>query len=156
MKKKILMMMAFIVFTMNMMMASVTEPDPDLQEKRPNFAEMQLNQVLCALKLDDKTAARFIPVYKKYQQDMWNCRRPRIRKKPSQMTDEDIRKDIEGQFAEGRKMIDVKEKYYKQFKKILNMKQIQLIYRVERMNMQRLGREFERRDMHQLPVTPKR
>ena len=61
------------------------------------------------------------------------------------MTDEEIAQEIERQFTQGRKVIDVKEKYYKEFKKILTMKQIREVYRLERFNMRRMGKEINRR-----------
>ena len=99
--------------------------------KRPDFAEMQLKQVLDALMLDDKTAAEFTPVYKDYQKEMKDCRLPRMKKRGTEMTDDEIAKEIESEFAQGRKVIDVKEKYYKKFKKILSCKKIYLVQKAE-------------------------
>ena len=123
--------------------------------KRPDFAEMQLNQVLDALMLDDKTASEFTPVYKDYQKEMKDCRLPRMKKRGTEMTDDEIAKEIESEFAQGRKVIDVKEKYYKKFKKILTMKQIRKIYSLERSNMRRLGWEMNRRQGHKAPPMPR-
>ena len=113
--------------------------------QRSDFAEMQLKQVLNVLMLDDKTEAKFVPVYKEYQKEMKDCRMPRLRKKAGEMSDEEIAREIERQFVQGRKMIDVKEKYYHKFKKILSMKQVQKIYRLEHANMHLLGKEMNRR-----------
>lgn len=123
--------------------------------KRPDFAEMQLKQVLDALMLDDKTAAEFTSVYKDYQKEMKDCRLPRMKKRGTEMTDDEIAKEIESEFAQGRKVIDVKEKYYKKFKKILTMKQIRKIYSLERSNMRRLGWEMNRRQGHKAPPMPR-
>ena len=75
------------------------------------------------------------------------------------MTDDEIAQEIEQQFAQGRKLIDVKEKYYKKFKKILTMKQIRKIYSLERFNMRRVGREMDRRQHRgkaPMPQKPRR
>lgn len=123
--------------------------------KHPNFEEVQLKQVLKSLMLDDKTQAKFIPVYQKYQKDMKACCKPQVKKKNAEMTDAEIANEIEHQFKQGRKIIDVKEKYYKEFKKILTMKQIQKIYRLERMNMRHIGKEMNRRQgMKRPPISP--
>ena len=114
-------------------------------------------QVLDALMLDDATAAKFTPVYQAYQKEMRECRLPRLKKKSNEMTDEEIAQEIERQFTQGRKVIDVKEKYYKEFKKILTMKQIREVYRLERFNMRRMGKEINRRQgmkPHPMPGMP--
>ena len=80
-----------------------------------------------------------------YQEEMKACHMPRPAKKYQDMTDDEIAKSIEEQFAHGRKMLDVKEKYYKEFKKVLNIRQIQKIYKLERSNMHRLGKEMNHR-----------
>ena len=98
-----------------------------------------------SLMLDDATAAKFTPVYQAYQKEMRECRLPRLKKKSNEMTDEEIAQEIERQFTQGRKVIDVKEMYYKEFKKILTMKQIREVYRLERFNMRRMGKEINRR-----------
>ena len=122
--------------------------------KRPDFAEMQLKQVMNALMLDDETANKFMPIYKDYQKEMNECRLPRMKKRGTEMTDDEIAQEIESQFEQGRKVIDVKEKYYKKFKKILTMKQIRKIYSLERSNMRHLGREMNRRQMwRKMPVS---
>ena len=126
-------------------------PDELAQQMLP------LKQVLDALMLDDATAAKFTPVYQAYQKEMRECRLPRLKKKSNEMTDEEIAQEIERQFTQGRKVIDVKEKYYKEFKKILTMKQIREVYRLERFNMRRMGKEINRRQgmkPHPMPGMP--
>lgn len=48
------------------------------------------------------------------------------------MTDEQIATMLRNQFAQSRKMLDIREKYYNEFSKILSQKQIMKIYQQER------------------------
>ncbi len=51
------------------------------------------------------------------------------------MTDAEIAKMLKDQFAQSRKMLDIREKYYNEFSKILSQKQIMKIYQQEKSNM---------------------
>lgn len=157
MKQKMVMWLTAFVLLAGSLSAQETKNDARTERKRPDFAAMQLKQVLNALMLDDATAAKFTPVYQAYQKEMRECRLPRLKKKSNEMTDEEIAQEIERQFTQGRKVIDVKEKYYKEFKKILTMKQIREVYRLERFNMRRMGKEINRRQgmkPHPMPGMP--
>lgn len=155
MKRRIVMLLSAVVLLTGSLSAQNEKDAKSRPAKRPDFAEMQLKQVLDALMLDDKTAAEFTSVYKDYQKEMKDCRLPRMKKRGTEMTDDEIAKEIESEFAQGRKVIDVKEKYYKKFKKILTMKQIRKIYSLERSNMRRLGWEMNRRQGHKAPPMPR-
>ena len=155
MKRRIVMLLSVVVLLTGSLSAQNEKDAKSRPAKRPDFAEMQLKQVLDALMLDDKTAVEFTPVYKDYQKEMKDCRLPRMKKRGTEMTDDEIAKEIESEFAQGRKVIDVKEKYYKKFKKILTMKQIRKIYSLERSNMRRLGWEMNRRQGHKVPPMPR-
>ena len=54
-------------------------------------------------------------------------------------------KQIKDQFAQSRKILDVREKYYNEFRKILSPKQIMKIYQTEKSNANKFRKEFDRR-----------
>ena len=56
-----------------------------------------------------------------------------------------MEQQIKGRFAQSRKILDVREKYYDEFRKILSPKQIMKIYRTEQNNANKLKKEFDRR-----------
>ena len=96
------------------------------------FMERQTNQMVNTLMLDDAAAARFVPVYQNYL-------------KEPVLTDAEVERQIKGRFAQSRKILDVREKYYDEFRKILSPKQIMKIYRTEQNNADKLKKEFDRR-----------
>lgn len=134
------------------------------RKQRPTQEQMiqrQTNQMVKTLMLDDATAAKFVPVYESYLKEMRECRMmnrtPRAERmqgtqanaqkdgqKPV-MSDEEIAKMIKNQFAQSRKMLDIREKYYNEFSKILSQKQIMKLYQQERNNMHKFRKEFDRR-----------
>lgn len=109
---------------------------------------MQCNQVVKALLLDDATAAKFTPVYMQYLKELSESRVSNSRKlkaketatpenvqktEPKSIpTDAEVEKAIKDRFAQSRKILDIREKYYNEFRKILSPKQIMKIYQLER------------------------
>lgn len=61
------------------------------------------------------------------------------------LTDAEIEKQIKDQFAQSRKILDIREKYYNEFRKILSPKQIAKIYQTEKSNANKFRKEFDRR-----------
>ena len=106
--------------------------------------QRQANRMADELMLDDKTSAKFVDVYQQYLTEMKGCReeyrkttapngRPqkpseRVRGQKPDLTDAEIEARIENRFAHSRKMLDIREKYYKELKKILTPRQLQKIY----------------------------
>lgn len=136
------------------------------KKQRPTqeqLLQMQTNQMVKTLMLDDATAAKFTPVYEKYLKELRECRmmnrKPRMEKGKAQgteanakkeaskptMTDTEIATMLKNQFTQSRKMLDIREKYYNEFSKILSQKQIMKIYQQEKMNASKFKKEFDRR-----------
>lgn len=133
------------------------------KKQRPTpeqMMQMQTNQMIKSLMLDDATAAKFTPIYQKYVKELRECRmmniKPRVKKDETQateatktprsaMTDADIAKMLKDQFAQSRKMLDIREKYYNEFSKILSQQQILKIYQQEKSNASKFKKEFDRR-----------
>ena len=138
------------------------------KKQRPTqeqMIQMQTERMVKSLMLDDATAAKFTPMYEKYLKEVRECRmmnhKPRVKKDAPQgtdangaapqkpaMTDADIAQQIKGQFTQSRKMLDIREKYYNDFSKILSQKQIMKIYQMERSCADKFKKEFERRKGH--------
>lgn len=133
------------------------------KKKRPTpeqFVEHQTKQMVGMLMLDDATAARFAPVYKNYLKELRECGMMGRRQSPARqgaeesvkksepkpaLTDAEVERQIKERFAQSRKILDVREKYYDEFRKILSPKQIEKIYRTEQSNAGKLRTEFDRR-----------
>lgn len=142
------------------------------EKKRPTPEQMmqiQTNQMVRALMLDDATTAKFTPIYQKYMKELRECRmmniKPRVKKDANQdaeadrnprpaMTDADIAKMLKDQFAQSRKMLDIREKYYNEFSKILSQKQILKLYQQEKSNASKFKKEFDRRKGQKLGQKP--
>ncbi|MBV3636545.1 hypothetical protein [Bacteroides cellulosilyticus] len=139
---------------------SAQNKDNKTNKQRPTPEQMiqrQANQMVTKLMLDDATAAKFTPVYEKYLKDLSECRMMNRRERPRNnnaeatsatkpvLTDAEIEKQIKDQFAQSRKILDIREKYYNEFRKILSPKQIAKIYQTEKSNANKFRKEFDRR-----------
>ena len=139
---------------------SAQNKDNKDNKQRPTpeqMAQRQTNQMVKTLMLDDATAAKFTPVYENYLKELRECRmmnrRDRMKNSNAEAkqtpkpvpTDAEIEKQIKDQFAQSRKILDVREKYYNEFRKILSPKQIMKIYQTEKSNANKFRKEFDRR-----------
>lgn len=128
------------------------------QFNREQMQEMQANQIIKGLALDDATATKFIPVYKSYMEEMratrstMNARQPdgkqnlTDKKAPKPIpTDAEVEQSIKARFAQSRKMLDIREKYYNEFRKFLTPKQIQKMYNMEKRNGEKFRKEMNKR-----------
>lgn len=165
MMKKFFYVMAIAMLMGGQMTVSAQAKDNKAKRQRPTqeqMMQMQTDQMVKALMLDDATATKFTPVYQNYLKDLRECRimnrKPREKEEaaapdatepapaPRQaMTDDEIAKMLKEQFAQSRKMLDIREKYYNEFSKILSQKQIMKIYQQEKINASKFQREFDRR-----------
>ena len=118
------------------------------------MVDMQAGKIVNDLGLDDKTAAKFTDVYRKYMMDMEKVRkeylpeRPKVKPeagKPYMPTDAEVDKKMRDRFKQSRKMLDIREKYYDEFRKFLSPKQVQKVYDHGQMNRGKFHKEMNRR-----------
>ena len=115
-------------------------------------AEMQANKIIGELGLDDKTAAKFTDVYKKYMKEMNDLRKeymPKVKagevSMSSMPTDAEVDKMMRNRFKQSRETLDIREKYYDEFRKFLSPKQVQKVYDQGQMNQGKFFKEMNRR-----------
>ena len=138
--------------------AQADKPKGKREHKRPTMEQiiqMQSQRIVDELGLDDKTAAKFAEVYKKYMKEMDDLRKQYMPAKsdlkkdkpsmPKSLTDAEVDKMMRDRFAQARKMLDVREKYYDEFRKFLSPKQVQKVYNQGMANKERFHKEMRRR-----------
>ena len=138
--------------------AQADKPKGKREHKRPTLEQiiqMQSQRIVDELGLDDKTAAKFAEVYKKYMKEMDDLRKQYMPSKsdfkkdkpsmPKSLTDAEVDKMMRDRFVQARKMLDVREKYYDEFRKFLSPKQVQKVYNQGMANKERFHKEMRRR-----------
>ena len=107
--------------------AQQQEPSLDsyIESVRADLRADKIAIITQAMRFNDKDAAAFWPVYKKYEYDLSNLNDQRVKlikeyaEKFITMTDADAKSMAERMFDYESRRIDLKKKYFKEFNKVL-------------------------------------
>lgn len=83
------------------------------------------------LMLDEATAKEFAPIYKEYLTALAECcpkQGKACQKSACNLTDEQIKQNIENCISADAKRAEVREKYYKKLSKVLTARQLQVVF----------------------------
>lgn len=148
--RKALMVCLLMVASTCMVMAQ--QPNANTKnrgDKRANMeqlAQKQAERISQTLAFDDKTSKKFIETFCNCRKEMAAIRMERHHgKKSSEMTDAEIEKSIKVKFQQGRKLLDIREKYYAAYSKFLTQRQIQRVYELERQDMKHFAKRGQQR-----------
>ena len=137
-------------------------PHKGMKMTPEKMAEFQANRLSNELGLDDATSAKFVEVYQKYMKALGEVHMEFANKfkkanaeitkegnimKPGfkSLTDAQVDQMMKDRFAISRKTLDVREKYYDEFRKFLSPKQVQKVYDQGFMNRGKFQNEMNRR-----------
>ncbi|MBD5192764.1 MAG: hypothetical protein HDS88_07715 [Bacteroidales bacterium] len=113
----------------------------------------EANWLVEKLKIKGDSAVKFNKIYSDYRTEMeavrakykWN--EPAVvNGKKTPLTDKQVEENLHNGFKMGHKMIDIREKYYKQFKTVLSPSKIEKMFRYERKIMERKREEVKKRE----------
>ena len=108
---------------------------------REQMAEAQAKHIAHDLALDDATSQKLVKTFCDYQKEVWALgAAKRNKKKAEEMTDAEVEQSIKARMERSQKILDLREKYYKEYNKFLTPKQIQRVYDLEQQTIKRLGR----------------
>ena len=129
-------MRKMIIIAMTLLMAiSLNAQQPAAKQDGKARIEQQVRQYTAAFSLNEQQAQQFGTLYKAYSKkmkaihDLYQHEQPATGTEP---TDEQIEQRILDNFAQSRAILDVREQYYKEFRKILTPKQINKIFEDEK------------------------
>ena len=106
---------------------------------REQLSEAQARHIAHDLALDDATTQKFVKTFCDYQKEVW-AMGPKVKapKKKAEMTDAETDQVIKARMERSKKILDLREKYYKEYSKFLTPRQIQRVYELEKKSMKRL------------------
>lgn len=162
MKTKYLILTVMTVLMGTQVMDAQNAPEKRSRKRMTmeQMAEMQAGKLVGDMGLDDKTAAKFTDMYKKYMKELNDVRkessedfkrRMAEQKKDGQkpkmqpLTDAEVDKMMRDRFKQSRKMLDIREKYYDEFRKFLSSKQVQKVFDQGQKNHGKFDKEKSRR-----------
>ena len=104
-----------------------TEQTVRQRMSREQLAEVQARHIAKAVGLDEALTKKYVATYCDSQKEIWSLG-PRMKRDSS----------MEDRFDRSRKVIDIREKYYKKYKSFLTDDQIDQVYKEERRVMQHM------------------
>ena len=118
---------------------NATQKEKDTGENSKEMQKRMTQRLVNNLMLDDATAAKVTPLYEAYMKELQDCMPERkapesdeVKEKapepPKELTDSEIESQMKARFNNERKALDVREKYYAQFSKILTQKQVMKVF----------------------------
>ena len=110
---------------------------------REQLAEVQAKHIAKEMAMDEATSQRFIETFCQFQRDIWALG-SRPKQTHNQMTDEETEQALKARFAHSQKILDLRQKYYAIYSEFLTQKQIQRVYELERLMMERLSKRSRR------------
>lgn len=106
---------------------------------REELAEKQARHIAHKLALDDATTQKYVATYKAYQQEVWALG-PRVKRHQANSSEAEAEQANKARMERSQKILDLREKYYKEYSKFLTQRQIERAYELERKSMNRLAR----------------
>lgn len=115
---------------------------------REELAERQANHIASAIKLDKNDTQRYVRTYCSFQKELWALG-PRLGKKSKSqahaMTEEQLETSMEQRFERSQQILNLRRKYYNEYKKFLTPQQIDNAYKHEKALMNRLSKHRKNR-----------
>lgn len=138
-------MLSMMVMTIAMLAVSMNLSAQENQSKkqrmsREQLAEAQAKHIAHDLALDDATTVKLVKTFCDYQKEVWALGPRAVKGQKTDMTDAETEQAIKARMERSKKILDLREKYYKEYSKFLTPKQIQRVYDLENQTMKRLGR----------------
>jgi len=126
--------MLFVMMALMLMLGTLSAQQPSGQNGKERL-EQQVRHYTAAFSLNDAQAQQFGALYKAYNKKMRAVHDLYHQPRPAEgttLTDEQVEKRILDNFAQSRAILDVREQYYNEFRKILTPTQINRIFEDEK------------------------
>lgn len=142
---------AFVFFITTMVVGLNVEAQnldrfPRLRER---IAQAKLREIKASLQLDEATFNRFSPVYLRYEQEVTSIdfrKMGRLMKVDADsLSTSDADELIVNQLTAAKQLVQIREKYYHEFRKVIAPQQIIKLYQTEAELRKKVIQELKRR-----------
>ena len=110
---------------------------------REQLAEVQAKHIARELAFSDAVTEKFVKTFCDCQKEIWALG-PRPRPGKQGMSEQENEERIKQRFAMSEKILNIRQKYYKEYSKFLTQTQIEKVYEQERKMMNRLANRGNR------------
>ncbi|MDD5570242.1 MAG: hypothetical protein PHD97_03705 [Bacteroidales bacterium] len=129
------------------------QPNPVKQEqKREKIDAMKVGFITNQLQLTPQEAQVFWPIYNQYEKEKRDAMKSRATERfnaktnSDKMTDKDWEKLADDEIIFAQKMLDLAKKYHAQFKTVLPIKKVVLLYKAEKLFRKELLKKIKDRN----------
>jgi len=138
---------------------SVLFSKPEVHAQNPNrfpllherIVQAKLHEIRSSLNLDQPTFMRFRPIYVQYEREITSIDYQKMarlmRVDADSLSADEAEQLIVNQLETAKKLINVREKYYKEFRTVLTPQQIIKLYQTEAELRKKVMQEIKRRRM---------
>lgn len=113
--------------------AIAQQPNRQQQVSREQLAEIEAKHIAHELAFSDAVSGKFVATYCNYKKDIWALG-PRLRpNRRGRASEQDNEERIKQRFARSEKILNIRQKYYKEYSKFLTQTQIEKVYEQVRM-----------------------
>lgn len=148
-KHQVLSVLTLILMSFAFMQPSFAQKPDQQRISREQLAETQAKHIAKELGLKKDKKKRYIDTYVRYQKEVWALgpreRRVRSKNRNHRQTDEQLKAKQQQRFERNQQMLNLREKYYKEYIQFLTPSQIEKSYQLERNMMQRLAKSRQNR-----------
>ena len=135
-----IMMIASCATTFAQQYNNTQRPSQKQRISREQLAEVQAKHIASELAFSDAVTEKFIKTYCNYQKEIWALG-SRIKPQKGSSTEQENEEQIKQRFARSEKILNIRQKYYKEYSKYLTQTQIEKVYEQERKMMMRLAKK---------------
>lgn len=126
-----------IMMVASNVVAIAQQPNRQQQVSREQLAEIEAKHIAHELAFSDAVSGKFVATYCNYKKDIWALG-PHLRpNRRGGASEQDNEERIKQRFARSEKILNIRQKYYKEYSKFLTQTQIEKVYEQERMLMKR-------------------
>lgn len=122
-----------------------TDQSDNQTARREQLAKTQAQYIARQLGLDNATREKYVNTFMDYQKELWTIGRKPEQNKGKQLTDAEVKQNVENRFEHSQKLLDLRKKYYKKYSQFLTPQQIERAYQLERQSLKRLTERHKAR-----------
>lgn len=116
---------------------------------RQRFTQIKLAEIRRELNIPPERMIQFRPIYMRYEMEKANTKvrfeKGLMRVNPDSLSDAEVEKFVKTQLANAKRLIEVREMYYDEFRKVLSPREIIRLYQCENNIQKRINQEIKRR-----------
>lgn len=134
---KTLLILIIAVFAID---SANAQDNQNRKKNRQEFVQIKAKHIAEQLKFDEATTEKFVETYCACEKEIWESR-PDIKPNQTYATDAEAEAAIMARFDHSQKILDIRRKYYNEYKKFLTPLQIEEVYSWDHKMMNKLSKK---------------